>query len=66
MVYVGATLADDPQRVELGKHKTGVGCLYINKLDDVDRKALRRIIAAGYKDIRARARAGTAPFTRSS
>ena len=24
---------------KLGKHKTGVGCLYINKLDDVDVKA---------------------------
>ena len=66
VLYVGATLADDAQRARLGKHRTGVGCLYINTLDDIDRKALRRIIAAGYKDIRARARAGTAPFTRSA
>ena len=66
VLYVGATLADDGQRAKLGKHRTGVGCLYINKLDDIDRKALRSIIAAGYKDIRARARAGTAPFIRST
>ena len=29
---------------KLGKHKTGVGCLYINKLDDVDVKVLKEII----------------------
>jgi hypothetical protein len=29
---------------KLGKHKTGAGCLYINKLDDVDLKVLERII----------------------
>lgn len=29
---------------KLGKHKTGVGCLYINKLEDVDMKVLKGII----------------------
>lgn len=29
---------------KLGKHKTGVGCLYINKLDDVDVKVLEKLI----------------------
>src|SRR5690349_22814669 len=29
---------------KLGKHKTGVGRLYINKLDDVDRKVLQGMI----------------------
>lgn len=29
---------------KLGKHKTGVGCLYINKLGDVDVKVLEKII----------------------
>lgn len=29
---------------KLGKHKTGVGCLYINKLDDVDIKVLEKLI----------------------
>ena len=28
----------------LGKHKTGVGCLYINKLADVDLNVLRQMI----------------------
>ena len=31
---------------KLGKHKTGVGCLYINKLDDIDLKILKDIIQA--------------------
>jgi hypothetical protein len=30
--------------VKLGKYKTGVGCLYINKLEDVDLKILEEII----------------------
>lgn len=29
---------------KLGKHKTGVGCLYINKLDDVDMNVLQELI----------------------
>lgn len=28
----------------LGKHKTGVGCLYLNKLADVDEKVLRTLV----------------------
>ncbi len=28
----------------LGKHKTGVGCLYINKLEEIDLKVLKGII----------------------
>ena len=34
---------------KLGKHKTGVGCLYINKLDDVDLKVLERLINTAAK-----------------
>ena len=34
---------------KLGKHKTGVGCLYINKLDDVDLKVLKGMIEASWK-----------------
>jgi len=31
---------------KLGKHKTGVGCLYINKLEDVDLNILKGMIEA--------------------
>ena len=34
---------------KLGKHKTGKGCLYINKLEDVDMKVLEGIINATVK-----------------
>ena len=34
---------------KLGKHKTGVGCLYINKLEDVDIKVLEKMINASVK-----------------
>lgn len=34
---------------KLGKHKTGVGCLYINKLDDVDIKVLEKLIVDAAK-----------------
>lgn len=34
---------------KLGKHKTGGGCLYINKLEDVDQKILKGIIEASLK-----------------
>ncbi|TMI61435.1 MAG: DUF1801 domain-containing protein [Bacteroidetes bacterium] len=34
---------------KLGKHKAGMGCLYINKLEDIDIKILEKIIAAAAK-----------------
>src|SRR3954467_13267904 len=33
----GNIKAHEASLKKLGKHKTGVGCLYINKLDDIDR-----------------------------
>ncbi len=35
--------------VKLGKHKTGVGCLYINKLEEIDLKVLEEIIETSLK-----------------
>lgn len=34
----------------LGKHKTSKGCLYINKLGDVDRNILKKLIKRSYDD----------------
>ena len=31
----------------LGKHKTGVGCLYVKRLSDVDMKVLGELVSAG-------------------
>jgi len=34
---------------KLGKYKTGMGCLYIKTLDDVDRKVLKELVTASVK-----------------
>ena len=34
---------------QLGKHKLGASCLYINKLADVDLQILRQLAADGYR-----------------
>lgn len=40
----GSIKSYDSLLKKLGKHKTGVGCLYINKLEDVDMKVLNELI----------------------
>jgi hypothetical protein len=37
---------------KLGKCKTSVSCLYINKLADVDTKALKELITTAYKNMK--------------
>jgi hypothetical protein len=39
---------------KLGKHKAGAGCLYIRKLDDVDRDVLREVAQASIDELRRR------------
>lgn len=36
--------------LKLGKHKTGAGCLYVNKLDDIDIKILEALIQISLED----------------
>lgn len=45
-LYVSVGIKEHADALKkLGKHKTVVGCLYINKLEDVDEKVLKGIIA---------------------
>jgi hypothetical protein len=37
---------------KLGKHKMGKGCLYINKLDDVDRNVLIELVTKSVEKMR--------------
>ena len=37
---------------KLGKHKTTMGCLYIKKLDDVDKKVLKALITSSVKKLK--------------
>ena len=47
----------DAQRVdELGKHKTGKTCLYIDKLADVDQKVLRELAQRSWDTVTAKYR----------
>ena len=36
---------------KLGKYKTSVSCLYINKLEDVDMKVLKRLMQHSFNDM---------------
>ena len=36
---------------KLGKYKTGKGCLYIKRMEDVDSKVLSELIAKGVKNL---------------
>ena len=36
---------------QLGKQKTGKSCLYINKLIDVDRAVLEKLVRTGYEEL---------------
>ncbi len=55
-LYVG--LGNDNRYNEylsrLGKHKTGKGCLYINKLSNIDEAVLEELIAASFSQNRER------------
>jgi hypothetical protein len=54
VVYLGADLDNGALLAKLGKHKTGKGCLYVNKLDDVDRGILRKLIEHSVRETRKR------------
>ena len=37
---------------KLGKYKTGIGCLYVKRLEDVDQKVLKQLIARTVKGVK--------------
>jgi len=45
---------DDPLLAKLGKHKRGKGCLYINRLSDIDLEVLDKIIHRSATDLSGR------------
>jgi hypothetical protein len=49
-LYLSVSINEHADALQkLGKHKTGVGCLYINKLGDVDLKVLKELINKSLK-----------------
>jgi hypothetical protein len=57
VLYIGSPLKDKTLMSKLGKYTTGKGCLYIKKLDDVDRGVLRRLVATAVRVTREKFRA---------
>ena len=44
-IYIVSGFSIDPELMEkLGKYKTGKSCLYVKKLDDVDRSVLAQLV----------------------
>ena len=56
VLYLGPGLENQGLMAKLGKHTAGKGCLYLNKLDDVDRKVLRALIKESVAALRKRYR----------
>jgi len=55
-IYLTGYLEQYPDLLgKLGKHKTGKGCLYINRLGDVNQDVLRELIAASVQVAREQA-----------
>src|SRR5687768_15871761 len=52
VLYLGENIQTSALMAKLGKHKIGQGCLYIKRLDDVDRTVLKRLIAESVVHIR--------------
>ena len=48
LYVMGSIPEGDPLRIRLGKYKASKGCLYINKLEDVDLAVLEKIIRKSY------------------
>ena len=53
-LYIGYGFDDKAAMAKLGKYKTGKSCLYIKKLDDVDRTILRSLIKRSVGEMRRR------------
>ena len=51
VIYLVGEFGDRHQSVlaRLGPHKTGKGCLYIKRLDDIDPDALRELIDRSFR-----------------
>jgi hypothetical protein len=49
-VGLGSGSSYDEMLERLGKHKTGKGCLYINKLSNINEAVLEELITASFKN----------------
>ncbi|HEV2531893.1 DUF1801 domain-containing protein [Phenylobacterium sp.] len=53
VLYLKHAAGWDERLARLGKHSTGKGCLYINKLADVDAGVLAELVQAAWTEVQA-------------
>jgi Domain of unknown function (DU1801). len=57
-IYLNAEFPGKEELLQqLGKHKTGKGCLYVKKLQDIDEKVLQKLIKQSVASIKMRNKA---------
>ena len=54
VLYLGHILENKDLMSRLGKHKVGKSCLYIKKLDDIDRAVLKELVVKSVAEMRKR------------
>jgi hypothetical protein len=53
-VYLWGEVFGEPVMQQLGKYKTGKGCLYVKSLQDIDLNVLEQLVATSVLKVRAR------------
>jgi hypothetical protein len=54
VLYIPRHPGDEALRAKLGKNKASAGCLYVKKLDDIDRGVLKKLATKGIEELRKR------------
>jgi hypothetical protein len=54
VLYLACGAKDAKLMAKLGKHKAGAGCVYVKKLDDVDREVLKQLAKNSIDELRRR------------
>lgn len=54
VLYISRFPDDGALRAKLGKQKASAGCLYVKKLDDIDRDTLKKLAKKGIEELRKR------------
>lgn len=52
VLYLSHAPGWDERLARLGKHTTGKGCLYVNKLADIDQSVLEELVGAAWAEVR--------------
>jgi hypothetical protein len=50
--FIGSYIEKSPLLKKLGQHKTGKGCLYINKLEDIDLNVFEQMVNESLRKLR--------------